>query len=395
MSETTIRDRAAIVGIGQTELSWSSGRSEVRLALEAIAAALEDAGLRPTDVDGLVRSGVTQTGCAETWIAQNLGIDRLRYWGSVDFGGGISAALVGQAAAAVGAGLASCVVCYRALNGRSQRRPGTSDTLALLAGHDPGWDNYLAPHGITAPVEMFAMFGRRFIHERGVGPEQLGAVALTAREHANRNPLAQMHGTPMTLDDYLASPMVASPFRLLDCCPQTDGAAAVVVTTPERARELKAPPVLVKAATQAALPDQGPMLSLLGRSDLLETSAAPAAEELYAQARVTPADIDVAQIYDSFTPMVLSQLEAYGFCEAGEAGAFVAAGEGSLGGRLPINTAGGNLSEGYLQGFNLVLEGVRQVRGSSTSQVPGAALSLVTSGAPVPTSALILGKEGA
>ncbi len=390
----SIKDRAVIVGIGATEFSTRSGRSELRLALEAIMAALADAGLPPEKVDGLVRYGLAQTNASEPWIAHNLGLPLVRHWSCVDFGGGVSCALVGQAAMAVATGLANHVVIYRTLNGRSGRRPGTSDTLGLYRGQDPSAENFLTPQGLTAPSQLFALIARRRMHEYGMTNEQLGKLAVTIRGYANRNPHAQMYSKPLTLADYLESPVIVSPLRKYDMCLQTDGAVAMVVTTPERARDLKHKPVYVKAVTQASIPEcQGPLQSFAAYGDLLASPGTLAAQEVYRQAGLGPKDIDVAQLYDCFTPTLMMQLEHFGFCALGEAGGFVEDGHIGPQGSIPVNTAGGNLGEAYIHGVNHILEGVRQLRGTSTSQVAGAQTCLVTAGLPYPTSALILGGE--
>ncbi|WP_334397715.1 thiolase C-terminal domain-containing protein [Bradyrhizobium sp. AZCC 2289] len=388
----SIKDQAAIVGIGRTEFSSRSGRSELRLALEAITEALDDAGLEPDQVDGLVRYGIAQTGASEALVAHNLGLPLVRFWACVDLGGAASCALLGQASLAVASGRANYVVIYRTLNGRSGIRPGSGDTAKLYRNQDPGYDNFLVPHGFTAPSQVFAMMARRRMHEYGMTNEQLGKVAVTARAYANRNPRAQLYNKTLTLEDYFASPVISSPLRKFDMCLQTDGAVALVVTTPERAADLKGKPVYVKAAAQAAMPEiQGPLHSFIGRKDILESSGRLAAAEVYREAGVGPKDIDVAQLYDCFTPTLMQQLEDYGFCGKGEAGGFVDDGHISPNGSIPVNTAGGNLAEGYIHGVNHLLEGVRQLRGTSTSQVANAETCLVTAGLPYPTSAAILG----
>ncbi|MDP3139640.1 MAG: lipid-transfer protein [Burkholderiaceae bacterium] len=390
---TRIRDKAAVVGIGQTEFSASSGRGETRLALEAITAALADAGIKPSEVDGIVRYGVAQHGVSDAWVAHNLGVKDLRLAVSLDYGGSQAAAMVGQAAMAVATGAANVVVGYRSLNGSSGRRPGSSDTYVLYKDEDPNYDNFLMPAGFTAPIQMYAVAARRMMHEYGTTAAQLAEVAVVARDYASRNPKAQMFGRPLTREQCRDAEMIASPLRKFDCCIRTDGAVAFVVTSSERARHLRQPPVYVKAASQGSATDiQGPLYSYVGRPDLLDTSGFATARNIYDAAGMRPSDIDVAQLYDCFTVTLLMALEAYGFCEPGESGAFVEAGNLGLGGTIPTNTAGGHLSEGYLHGVNHVLEGVRQMRGSSTSQVDGAQTCLVTSGLPVPTSALILGK---
>ena len=396
MSEDrSLRNRAVIVGIGNTDYTSHSGRSELRLALEACQAAIADAGLPQQQVDGLVRYGASQTGVSEQWLASNLGLADVRYWGAVDYGGSASAAIVAHAATAVACGMANYVLCYRSVNGRSGLRPGTSDTYErLLRGADPNYDNFLVPYGMTAPVELFGLLANRHMEEFGTTREQLGAVATTIRANANRYPDAQMHERSLTLDEYLAAPLISDPLGKFDCCLQTDGAAAVLVTTPERAADLSGDPVYIAGAVQATLPDgQGPLHSLLARPDLLETPGAVAARRLYGQSGIGPHDVDVAQLYDCFTITVLLQLEAYGFCQKGEPGAFVEERHTAPEGDLPINTDGGNLSAGYIHGMTHVLEGVRQMRGTSTTQIADASTCLVTAGLPVPTSALMLTRD--
>jgi acetyl-CoA acetyltransferase len=232
------------------------------------------------------------------------------------------------------------------------------------------------------------------MHEFGTTHEQLSNIAVAFREHANRNPRAQMYSRQLTLADCAEAPLISSPLRRYDCCLQTDGAVAFVVTTPERAKALRRPPVYVKDAGQSSLSGhRGPLWGILHRPDLVETPSRTLAQRMYRRTGIRADTIDVAQIYDCFTITALIQLEEYGFCAKGEGGQFAASGALSLGGRLPVNTAGGNLSEGYLHGVNHILEGVRQLRGESTSQVEGAEVCLVTAGTPTPTSATILGRE--
>jgi len=391
---SSLKDRAVIVGIGATEFSTNSGRSELRLTLESILAALADAGLAPEDVDGLVRYGLAQTNAAEPWIAHNLGIPLVRHWSCVDFGGGASCALMGQAAMAVATGMANTVVVYRSLNGRSGRRPGTNETMTLYHGQDPSAESFLHPHGLTAPSQMFALIARRRMHEYGMTNEQMGKAAISIREFANRNPNAQLHKKPLTLDEYFDSPVLVSPLRKHDMCLQTDGAVALVVTTPERARDLRQKPVYVKSVAQASMAEcQGPLQGFSASADLMKTPGPLAAAEVYRMAGLGPKDIDVAQLYDCFTPTLMMQLESFGFCGEGEAGAFIEDGQIGIDGAIPCNTAGGNLAEAYIHGVNHILEGVRQLRGTSTSQVQDAQTCLVTAGLPYPTSALILGGE--
>jgi acetyl-CoA acetyltransferase len=228
--------------------------------------------------------------------------------------------------------------------------------------------------------------------EFGTDERQLGAIAVAARERANANPGAQMHDRALTMDDYLAGRMISSPLRLFDYCLETDGACAVVVTSAERAADGPHPPALIRAVAQggAAQLQGGMLYPTLMRESLTTQTSAAVAGTLYRRAGLGPDDIPVAQFYDCFTITVLLQLEDYGFCPKGEGGPFAASGALDKGGRLPINTSGGHLSEGYIHGMNHIVEGVRQIRGTSTSQIAGADVCLVTSGLPVATSAMIL-----
>ena len=312
MDTNTLRNRAVIAGIGNTEYSSASGRSELRLGLEACLAAIADAGVDRREIDGLARFGVSQTGASEAWMATNLGLRNLSYWESVDYGGTAAPALIGHAAAAVACGLAKYVLCYRTVNGRSGLRPGTSDTYErLLRGGDPSFDNFLVPYGMTAPTQTFGLITRRHMRQFGTTREQLGRVAVTFRANAQANPGAQMFGRTMTMEEYFAAPLISDPLGKYDCCLQTDGAAAVLVTTPERAADLRARPVFVAGAVQASLPDiQGPLHSMLGRPDITETPGATAARALYEQTGMTPSNVDVAQLYDCFTITALLQISA-------------------------------------------------------------------------------------
>ena len=375
----TIKDRCAIVGIGETEYSRNSGRSELALAVEAIKKAVDDAGLSIRDVDGLAKYSIDTSGSHDA-VATALGIPDLRYSGEVGGGGSAGAAVVGHAAAAILAGLASTVVCYRAMNGRSGRRFG-----------DPAEGRPFGPWGWMTPGQDLAMSCRRYMHEYGVTSSQLGAVAVACRKHANLNPRAQMHGIPLDLDDHQASRYVAEPLHLFDFCLETDGACAVVVTSSERARGLRRKPAYVMAVAQGSGP--APQ-NWSNRSDMWQSPQRYLAPALFKEAGIGAKDVDAAQMYDCFTFTVLIGLEAFGFCGEGEAGDFVQDGRIELGGELPVNTHGGLLSEGYIHGFNHIVEGVRQVRGVSTGQVPDADVVLVTSGGVpgvVPSAMLLRG----
>jgi acetyl-CoA acetyltransferase len=387
-----VRDQVAIVGLGQTDYSRESGRSELRLAVEAIHAAVADAGLRVEDIDGIVKYSVDSSGDPPT-VAAALGLPDLGFWALASGAGTGSCAIVGHAANALLAGQAQYVVCYRAMNGHSGRRYGAvRGEPATHVGGGYTFGEFSQPYGLVAPAQFYSMLARRHMIEYGTTQDALGQIAIACRRHAARTAHAQMR-TEFDLPEYHASRWIAEPLHLLDCCLTTDGAAAIVLTTTERARDLAQRPVLLSSWGQAAGPGSVPgMLDpWLMREKIAETTGRYLAPRLYRMAGLGPDEIDVAQIYDCFTITVLLQLEDYGFCAKGEAADFIGDGAAlTLGGALPLNTAGGNLSEGYIHGFNHVLEGTRQMRATSQVQVEDAAHCLVTGGAPVPTSALIL-----
>jgi acetyl-CoA acetyltransferase len=386
------RDRCAIVGIGSTDFSKDSGRSDLTLATQAALAALDDAGLVPADIDGIVRCDMDLVHHND--LAESLGIPDLTYWGDVGPGGVAPCAQVGQAIGAILSGQATTVLVFRSLNGRSGVRYGTSGADAQLARAGGGgtFDEFFMPFGLTTPGQAFALMAQRHMLEYGTTEKELGHIPVTCRARANANPAAQMHGRPMTLDDYLGARMISKPLRLFDFSLESDGACAVIVTTTERSRDLRRPPVLIRAVAQGSVPGPQPGMTFptLTRDTITALPAATVARTLYARAGLGPSDIDVAQFYDCFSITVLMQLEDFGFCEKGEGGPFVASGAIDLGGSVPINTGGGHLSEGYIHGMNHVVEGVRQIRGDSTSQVPGAEVCLVTSTPVPPGSALML-----
>ncbi|MYU17251.1 lipid-transfer protein [Streptomyces sp. SID8361] len=381
----TLGGLAAIVGIGATEFSKDSGRSELKLAVEAVQAALDDAGLTPADVDGLVT--FTMDTSPEISVAQACGIGDLTFFSRVHYGGGAACATVQQAALAVATGVAEVVVCYRAFNERSGRRfgSGVQHREPSAEGAALGWS---LPFGLLTPASWVAMAAQRYLYAYGLKPEVFGHVAVTDRRHAATNPAAYFHGKPITLAEHAASRWIVEPLRLLDCCQETDGGQAIVVTSVERARDLPCPPAVIMAAAQGAGRGQEQMTSFY-RDDLTGLpEMGVVARQLWRSGGLTPADIDVAILYDHFTPFVLMQLEEFGFCGRGEAAGFVAEDA------LPLNTHGGQLGEAYLHGMNGIAEAVRQIRGTSVNQVPGAARTLVTAGTGVPTSGLLLGADG-
>jgi acetyl-CoA acetyltransferase len=376
--------KAAIAGIGATEFSKDSGRSELKLAVEAVRAALDDAGLTPADVDGMVT--FTMDTSPEITVAQAAGIGELSFFSRVHYGGGAACATVQQAALAVAAGLAEVVVCYRAFNERSGRRfgSGVQHREPSAEGVALGWS---LPFGLLTPASWAAMAAQRYLHTYGLTPEAFGHVAVTDRRYAATNPAAYFYGRPITLADHAASRWIAEPLRLLDCCQETDGGQALVVTSMERARDLARPPAVILAAAQGAGRAQEQMTGFYREELTGLPEMGVVARQLWRTSGLAPADIDVGILYDHFTPYVLMQLEEIGFCGPGEAAEFVASGA------LPLNTHGGQLGEAYLHGMNGIAEAVRQLRGTAVNQVPGAARILVTAGTGVPTSGLILGTE--
>lgn len=388
---TGLSGRAAIVGIGATEFSKDSGRSELRLAAEAVRAAVSDAGLTPSDVDGLVT--FTMDSNAESAVAREVGIPSLSFFSRINFGGGAACATVQQAAMAVATGIAEVVVCYRAFNERSGHRFGQFATAAAAAPTSSGIDaSWSYPMGLGTPAAQVAMIARRYMHAYGATSEDFGAVAVADRLHAATNPAAFFYGKPITLADHQASRWIAEPLHLLDCCQESDGGVAIVVTSAERARDLARPPVRIAAAAQGSGRDQFTMTSYY-RDDLTGLpEMGLVAKQLWAQSQITPADVDVAVLYDHFSPFVLIQLEELGFCERGEARHFIADGALHLDGRLPLNPHGGQLGEAYIHGMNGIAEAVRQLRGDAVNQVADVEHVLVTAGTGVPTSGLVLAR---
>ncbi|MBF6242645.1 lipid-transfer protein [Nocardia sp. 852002-20019_SCH5090214] len=387
---TGLSRRAAIVGIGATDFSKDSGRSELRLAAEAVTAALADAGLTPADVDGLTT--FTMDTNTQAAVARATGIPSLKFFSNIPFGGGAAAATVQQAAMAVATGVADVVVAYRAFNERSGNRFGQFAThLATGNPSSSGVDNAFSyTHGLGTPAAQVAMVARRYMHVYGASSADFGRVAVADRKHAAVNPAAHFYGKPITLDDHQASRWIAEPLHLLDCCQETDGGVAIVVTSAERARDLPNKPALIAGAAQGSGADQYVMTSYYRDALTGLPEMGLVGDQLWAQSELRPEDMQAAILYDHFTPFVLMQLEELGFCGRGEAKDFVADGAIEIGGRLPLNTHGGQLGEAYIHGMNGIAEGVRQIRGSSVNQVEGLENIVVTAGTGVPTSGLVL-----
>ena len=384
--------KAAIVGIGATEFSKDSGRSEMSLASEAVAAAIADSGLSPSDIDGMVTYSTDNNPDIE--IARHVGIGSLRHFSRVHYGGGAACGTIVMAAMAVATGVADAVVCYRAFNERSGRRFGAGvQDLDRSATAERAQFSWTTPAGLLTPASWVAMVARRYMHLYGATSLDFGRVAVAGRRHAANNPAAWFHEQPITLEDHQNSRWIVDPLHLLDCCQETDGGQALVVTSVERARDLPNRPAVVVAGAQGAGDQQWTMTSFY-RDDIAQLPEMKVvADELWTSSGLTPADIQTAILYDHFTPYELMQLEEFGFCGRGEAKDFIADGALEIGGRLPINTHGGQLGEAYLHGMNGIAEGVRQVRGTSVNQVASVENVLVTAGTGVPTSGLILGVD--
>ncbi|MBK7948809.1 MAG: lipid-transfer protein [Deltaproteobacteria bacterium] len=365
-------NQTAVVGIGQTEFSKHSGRSPLQLAAEASRAAMLDAGLSPSDIDGMVTFQRDEND--ELELARSLGIPLLRFTGRAPFGGAGSCATIQIAAAAVASGAARAVLIYRAFNERSGHRFGQPGSYPA-----PGQLDIHGSFGLDTPAKIYALWYQRYMHKYGVTNEDLGRYVVLARKHAATNPAAWYYRKPITLADHQASRWIVEPIlRLLDCCQESDGGVALVVTSAERAGDLRQPGVRIVATSQAHSIG-GDIMFDYYRPELEDfEEARVCTEELWRQSGLGPRDIDVALIYENFSPIVFLALEAHGFCGPGEARHFIADGHGELTGSLPLNTNGGLLGEGYIHGVNNLLEGVRQIRGTAANQVVDAEHVLVS-----------------
>lgn len=377
------RDNIAIVGIGETRFGKGLPESELELACKAVGRALDDAGLSPRDVDAV--GSYTMEATADFELARQMGFGNLHFFSQTGHGGGAAPGTIGHVALAIAAGVAEVGVVWRARKRSGAASRVWGQTAPVLTDH---W-KWSRPSGLLRPVDEVALLTRRYFHDFGDARDALAMIAVGQRACANANPNAQMRDRPLDRDDYFAARMVAEPLCLFDNCLETDGAVAVVLTKAERARDLRQPPVLIHAFSQGLTTGHQPMADF-HRHDVFDGCSAVAARNLWRQAGIGPKDVDVAQIYDAFSPLILFSLEAYGFCGRGEAADFVRSGALAAGGALPVNTAGGGLSEGYVHGMNLVAEGVRQMRGSATSQVADAETCLVTGCDSTPNGALLL-----
>ncbi|MGH7179872.1 MAG: thiolase family protein [Tepidisphaeraceae bacterium] len=387
---SNLRGKCAIVGVGQSRLGQLRGCSAAGLLVEAIAGAIEDAGLEKSAIDGLITRGPDDVYCHHQRIGQALGLD-VRFSTTLDNGGASQCLAVGVACMAIDAGLCSTVVCGYGRDSWSRTRSGDAKARVALIPESQQAREFGPEFGFFGATAMHALAARRHMHEFGTTREHWGAIATTFREHASRNPAAQMR-EPISMQQYLAARWIVEPFGLFDCSLVTDGAGAVIVTSADRARNLRKPPVYVLSAATA-----NNLRGWFDADHMTRTAAVRSGKAAYEMAGVRPSDIDTAQIYDCFTHMVVVQLEDYGFCEKGEGGPFAASGALRLGGSLPCNTSGGQLSEGHVEGMLQIVEAVRQVRHEHTPdrQVPDARLALVSGhgGNTVCHSTLILGRE--
>ncbi|MDQ1521208.1 MAG: hypothetical protein QOI55_2281 [Actinomycetota bacterium] len=384
---STIKNRTAVVGIGQTAFGKGLPDTELSLACQAISAALDDAGIAPSEVDGL--ASFTMEPNREVDVARNVGLGDITYFSQVGYGGGAGCGVVGQAAMAVATGQCNVAVAWRA----RKRAAKASRPWAQVETRISDNGMWSRPWGLLRPVDEVAMLARRYMHEYGGTRDHLANVALAFRKHANRNPAATMYERKLTREDYMNARWISEPLCLFDNCLETDGALAIVVTSAERARNCAQPPAYIHAFAQG-LPAQHQTMTNYFNDDPLRGPAWATARKLWGNSDVGAQDVKVAQLYDAFSPLIPLSLEGYGFCSRGEGGTFTD--DGNLewpDGRLPTNTSGGGMSEAYVHGFNLVLEGVRQVRGTSVCQVTDADVSLVTSGEGVPTSAIVFTKD--
>jgi acetyl-CoA acetyltransferase len=390
-----LRDKVAIVGIGCTAFSrpGASGKTAFRLATEAALGACDDAGVPPNLLDGFVTYAVETTD--PYTLAQTLGVKETHFMDRYAGGGESLAATVHHAAMAIEAGVAEYVLAYRSLSGRLIPAGGGDHSSPNPAYENAGFrGSFLTPFGAFLPVQYYAMQARRHMIDFGTTSAQFGAYAVTLNRNAQRNPNAIHYSRPITLEDHQNSRMVASPYRLYDCTQEADGACAVVITSAEKAKDLRQPPVLLRAAAEGSGPADQLYNQVRHQSRFNTAGMEEIASSLYGRAGLGPKDIDVAQIFETFTGQGIMAIEDFGFCHRGEGGPFVESGAVAWpDGTVPINTAGGGLAEAYIHGFNNLVEGVRQMRGTSTSQVEGAETCLVTSGpSAMPSSALILRK---
>ncbi|MSP42977.1 MAG: acetyl-CoA acetyltransferase [Alphaproteobacteria bacterium] len=388
MTNRTLRGKTAVVGVGETTYYKRSGSpdSEFVLAVKAILAACQDAGIDARDVDGFASYSNDRNDPSR--IAAALGIRELKFsnmqWGG---GGGHGSGAVASAAAAVATGVADCVVVFRALAQGQFGRFGQGPKMAAISGDAA----YSLPYGVLSAAQMFAMRCTRHLHETGVSRDTYKAVSLAAYHHAQNNPRAVMYGRPLTSEAYDDARWIVEPYQLYDCCMENDGAAALIIVSAERAKDMKNKPAYVLGAVAGSEYRNG---APCHNAPLYATSSFTGiAPRLYEMAGVKPKDVDALQSYENFTGGVVMSIIEHGFCSHEEANSFLTYDNLiAQGGKLPLNTSGGNLAECYMHGLELITEAVRQIRGDSSNQVKNAKVSMITSGPMVtPASSAIFG----
>ncbi|MEE2664896.1 MAG: thiolase [Myxococcota bacterium] len=361
-SSKFLRDKYALVGVGETEYSRNSGRTTRHMAVEAIRNAMQDAGLGPNDVDGMMSYSAMDSTMSPT-VSADLGI-RLNFYADIIGGGSSIECLIGLAIGAIEAGMCRTMVLFRSMNGATAVRMGGSGRGAAQLS---GGALFNTVYGQTSPAQMFSQSFMRHMYEYGTTPEQVAHVKVFHSWGASNNPKAY-YDQRVTVSDVMESRVIARPLHLLDCCVETDNATAIIVTSAERARDCQKRPAkilsVVGRCTKPRADDHhqhGPITRVAGYY---------AKDLLWPNAGVEPEDVDITGSYDAFSFTTLLQLEDYGFCEKGEGGEYVSDGTIALGGRRPNNTAGGHLNEGYTHGMNMVIENVRQLRGEADDYCP-------------------------
>jgi len=387
VSDYTVKDKVAVVGIAETTYYKRGGApvSEMQLTLQAIIAAAEDAGIDPRQIDGFASYSNDRNDPPR--LAAALGCEDVSFsnmfWGG---GGGGGSGAMANACAALVAGYSKYVVVYRGLAQGQFGRFGQGTQAKTVSGGPA----YTAPYGLMSPAQSFAMRVQRFMYEHNGGHAAQKAISLTSYAHAQRNARAVMHGSPLSSESYDGARWIVEPFRLFDCCMENDGAAAVILTTAERARDLRQKPAIVIAASQGS--DYRQAAPAHNAPDYATSNFKTVAKRLWGMAGISPKDVDVCQSYENFTGGVMMSLVEHGFCGPDEVDDFMTTENFRFdGGKLPLNTSGGNLAECYMHGLELITEAVRQVRGTSTAQVKNVDISMVCSGPMVqPVSDLIL-----
>ena len=387
MSEQ-IRGKVLVAGVGYSELGRDTGRSEGSLAVQAILGALEDAGFTPDDVDGLAAYPDRVSGPFEgpsiPYVQQTLNFRQLSWYSSFGMSGPAQLAPVASGVYAITSGAASVVVCYRAHRRQTARYYSPTSLAGNLATYTSA---YRAPYGVPGGAAAYALWARRFMAEWGYTEQDLAAVVLNCRHHAQLNPRAAWYGHPLTIEDYFAAEYIASPLRILDCDYPIDGAVAVVLAASDRAPDLRYRPVAVDALSHAA----GPALEWDQWPDMGNMVSRYVGEQLWQRTALTPADVDVAELYDGFSWFQLAWLQDLGLCAPGEGGDFLRSGAGRVGGRLPVCTDGGQLGEGRLHGMGKLAEAVLQLQGRCDSrQVADAQVAVACAGGGTGATALLL-----